>query len=214
MVVWKADPKGLSQADLDACVALLRGGGLAAVPTETVYGLAVDAWQPAAQNRLAKVKGRAENKAFPIQFADLGQVERWLGTIPELARRLFERFSPGPVTVVFRPDPPVAFLDGSDGTVGVRIPDHPVMLQILRAFGGPLAVTSANRSGEAPAVDPGAVLESLGCLIDALVDVGGCCTGVASTVVDVTGEAPRILRDGGVSSDAVFETLADNEVLA
>ncbi|MDQ2731224.1 MAG: L-threonylcarbamoyladenylate synthase, partial [Armatimonadota bacterium] len=143
--IWKTERGTLRAEDLEACVAALRAGGIVAVPTETVYGLAVDAMNPAALHRLQALKGRDSDKPLPVQVADRDSLEAIVEDVNRAAHRLLLRFTPGPITLIMkaRPGLPAPVL-GEGHSVGVRIPNHNVMLSILQAFGGPLAVTSAN----------------------------------------------------------------------
>lgn len=180
----------------------LKEGRLAAFPTETVYGVAADATDGEAVARLFAAKGRPEGKPFVIQFASAAEAEARI-PFSAAARRLARRFWPGPLTLVV----PAGQLDwlapgvaGEDGTIGLRIPDHPVALKLLRRAGRPLAVSSANLSGgESPrsARDiPPALRQALAIVLDG----GDCQIGVPSTVVAVIAEELKILRQGSVSA--------------
>ena len=192
---------------LEEALAVLREGGLVALPTETVYGLAASLRTPAAVSRIFRLKNRAPDKALPLQVASVEQAEGWGFRLDGGARRLARAFWPGPLTLVL-PRPracPSWFAPGSPA-LGLRIPDHPAALSLLVAWGEPLAVTSANRSGEPGCLDGASVAalfprEPLLLAIDA----GRAAGGVASTVVNATGAEPGILREGPIARDRVEE---------
>ncbi|MCA1596991.1 MAG: threonylcarbamoyl-AMP synthase [Chloroflexi bacterium] len=204
----------LGSADLAECAAALDQGDVIALPTETVYGLAADARNEAALEKLQSIKGRLPGKTLPVQVAALDQVRELIqGDLSAAVRRLFETFSPGPLTVVVRGRENLPrLLQGPGGSVGIRIPDHSVTLQILRAAGTPLAITSANRTDEPPALDFPSVLAALGLSGDGdstddiagIVDGGPCRIGLPSTVIDMTGPSPQILREGALPADEVL----------
>lgn len=182
----------------DEAVAAIRAGAVVGVPTDTVYGIAADPFRRGAVASLFAVKGRPGIKPIPILAADAAQAGV-VGSLGPAARRAGERHWPGGLTLVV---PRVAGLpgwigDSERGTVGVRVPDHPVILRLL-AVCGPLAVTSANRTGDPPAPDDVTAREILG--DDVAVYLPGFGSGAgASTVVDLTGPEPRVLRRGPVS---------------
>jgi len=183
-------------AAIAAAAAILRAGGIAGVPTDTVYGLAADPFRAGATDRLFKLKRRPRSFELPVLVADAGQAMTLATTVPATAELLMARFWPGALTVVLpRRHDLNADLGSDDETIGVRCPDHPVPLALCRAV-GPIATTSANRHGEAPATTA-AEVAGLGAAVDVVLD-GGPCTGEPSTVVDCTGAEPRLLREGSV----------------
>jgi tRNA threonylcarbamoyl adenosine modification protein (Sua5/YciO/YrdC/YwlC family) len=183
--------------DLDAVVGAVRRGEVIGLPTDTVYGVGADPFSEDAVARLFSVKGRPEIKPIPILAADLDA----LATVVRVDGRLraaADRFWPGGLTVIARRARGVPAWIGSDDsdTVGVRVPDHPAALAVLSAF-GPMAVTSANRSGEPPAADHSEAEAALGDSVSVYVPgTGG--GGPPSTVVDLSGDAPRVVRQGAV----------------
>jgi tRNA threonylcarbamoyl adenosine modification protein (Sua5/YciO/YrdC/YwlC family) len=199
-------------ASIERVVAALRDGSVVAVPTDTVYGLAVDPWQPAAVAQLFAVKERPTTVPLPVLVAGWEQVDSLAGRLEPAAAQLVDRYWPGPLTLVVpRVDSFVADLGGppsARATVGLRWPDHPAMAALCAAL-GPLAVTSANRHGAAPATtvaeverqfvggkDPraeGSGAAGLSVLLD-----GGRCTGTPSTVVECHGRSVQCLRDGAL----------------
>lgn len=199
----RPDPDGVETA-----AAILRRGGVVALPTETLYGLAADATSEAAVLRVFDIKGRAREVAIPVIAADRAQVEQWVGTLTVVGRRLADVFWPGPLSLVVRAAPGLPRpLLGSGETVAVRVSSHPVARALARALGRLITATSANRSGREPTTQPGDVLRELGAAIDALVDAGVCAGGAPSTIVDVTGDVPRLLRAGAVPWERVLHSL-------
>jgi L-threonylcarbamoyladenylate synthase len=176
----------------------LAAGDIVGIPTDTVYGLAADPFHSGASDRLFRVKGRPRRLDLPVLVAGEEQALSLCTAVPSVARRLMERFWPGPLTLVLprRPDL-VADLGEDDATIGVRCPAHPVPLAICAAV-GPVATTSANRHGSPPLTDAQAVVLELGEEVAVVLD-GGTCSGAPSSVVDCTGEDPKELRQGPLS---------------
>lgn len=194
---------------LNRAVELLKDGGVVAFPTDTVYGVGVDPLQPQAVRKLYRIKGRPDNKPIAILVGSIEDVERVAQSPSEPFSRLADRFWPGGLTLIVeaRDLPPEITAGGS--TVGVRMPNHPLTLELLRAFGGPIATTSANRSGENPATSAEEVDEQLGDRVNLIVDGGDTITKVASTVLNLSVSPPRILRHGGISEQMLMECLKD-----
>ncbi len=188
-----------SAANLERAAALLRRGGVVAFPTETVYGLGAVALDPEAVARVFEIKGRPRFDPLIVHAASLAEVEPLIAGLPERARAVAERFWPGPLTLVLRksariPDIVTAGLD----TVAVRVPAHPVALELLRRVGMPLAAPSANLFGMASPTTAEHVRSQLGARIDALLDGGACAVGIESTVVLIPEQGPAVLlRPGG-----------------
>lgn len=187
---------------------LVREGGIVAFPTDTLYGLAVDPGNDAAVERLFDVKGRDATLAIPLIAADLEQVIAWSDSLPAAAAILARRCWPGPLTIVLPASPRLpARLLGGGHTVAIRVPAHDVALALARAVGRPITSTSANRSGAPPPATANAVEDLLGSTIDLLLDGGPCAGGPPSTIVDVTGATPRLVRAGAVPWERVLESL-------
>lgn len=188
--------------------AALRRGDLVAFPTETVYGLGAAARDPAAVARVFAAKGRPADHPLIVHLGDPSWVERWAAAPPEHAWRLAEAFWPGPLTVVLRRAPRVPdAVTGGAATIALRMPEHPVAAALLDAFGDGVAAPSANRFGRISPTTAQHVAEELGDAVAIILDGGPCRVGVESTIVDLTGRSPRILRPGGVSVEAVSDVL-------
>lgn len=189
-------------------VECLSRGGLVAVPTETVYGLAADASNELAVRRIFAAKGRPSSHPLIVHVAGVDSLEGWVREVPPVARRLAEAFWPGPLSLVLQRGPLASdAVTGGQDTVAVRVPDHPLTLELLRAFGGGLAAPSANRFGRVSPTTASHVREELGDAVDLVLDGGPCRVGLESTILDLTGERPEVLRPGGVTLDALAEVL-------
>ncbi|MBI1845805.1 MAG: threonylcarbamoyl-AMP synthase [Candidatus Rokubacteria bacterium] len=193
-----------SSAPDDACLgeaaAVLARGGLVAFPTETFYGLGAMALDPAAVRRVVEAKGRPESKPVLLLVDSIAMVERLATEITPAARALMHRHWPGALTLVVRAraEVPVEVTAGT-GTVGVRLSPHPVATGLVRALGRPITAPSANPSGSAPPTTAREVLEALAGALDLVLDGGPTAGGAASTVLDVTGDPPRVIRRGPIA---------------
>ena len=192
-------------ADVEAAARHLRQGGVAAIPTDTIYGLAANALDERAVRRVFSLKRRPSGMALPLLLADAADLERWGREVPELARLLAQRFWPGALTLVVRKaaDIPDVATGGLD-TVALRVPAHDTPRALARMLGVPITGTSANRSGSPGLTDADAVRREFAGEPCMVVD-GQCDGGVASTLVDVTGAEPRIIREGAVSRRELAE---------
>ena len=192
----------------------LKRGGVVAFPTETVYGLGADATNSAAVREVFRLKGRPLNHPMIVHVPDTTQLESWAKNIPEVAWPLAEAFWPGPLTLVLERQPWVSdVLTGGQTTVGVRVPAHPVALALLERFGGGVAAPSANRFGCISPTTAEHVRAEFGDLVPVL-DGGAAAVGLESTILDLTGGTPRILRPGAVSAamlEAVLGTPIQNK---
>jgi L-threonylcarbamoyladenylate synthase len=189
---------------LDRVAAAIRAGGLVALPTDTLYGLAADPCNTGAVQRVFLVKGRDSGRALPLVAADLAQITSQLGSLPPLALALARRFWPGPLTMLVPAGGTLApGVSGGTGCVGVRGPAHAVTRGLCRACGSMLTATSANLSGCPASNDPDEVARSLGSELDVLLDGGTAPGGPSSTIVDVTGAEPRLVRAGAVPWEEV-----------
>lgn len=189
---------------IDRAIEILKAGGIVAFPTDTVYGLGANVFNCEAVERIYAVKQRSRRLPLPVLVADTTQLSAVVGSVPEIAQPLIERFWPGGLTLVL---PRAASLPDSvtagGNKVAIRIPDHVVPLTIIRGLGVPIIGTSANISDKPSVVTCQEVEQQLGGQVDLIIDVGRCPGGLESTVVDVTGEIPQVLRQGMISEDEI-----------
>jgi L-threonylcarbamoyladenylate synthase len=192
-----------ARVDVEEAVRILRAGGLVAFPTETVYGLGADASNSHALERLYDVKARPRDHPVIVHIARAEQLDEFGRDVPPLARQLAAEFWPGPLTLIVRRDPDLVGPEATGGreTVGLRVPDHPLALTLLEAFGGGIAAPSANRFGRVSPTTAAHVRTDLGNDVDLVLDGGPCAVGVESTIVDVTDAEPVVLRIGGVREE-------------
>jgi len=185
--------------------ATLRRGGLVVFPTDTVYGVGADPLSSSALEALFRAKFRPRDKAIPLLLAHAAQMSAVARQIPPLALALAKAFWPGGLTLVLprAPHLPAALCAGGD-TIAVRIPDHPVALALIEAFGRPVAATSANLSGSAPATTAQEAESSLGGVVDLILDGGRSPLGQPSTIMDLTVDPPRILRQGALPAEELL----------
>ena len=202
------DPLAPAAAAVREAVRVLRGGGLVAYPTDTLYGLGADPRRPEAVERLFRAKGRPAEKAVPLIAGDLQQVERQVGLPTRLARRLARQFWPGPLTLVIEAASTLdrRLLAGGD-SVAVRVPDLPLARALAQALDGPLTATSANPSGAAPPTTAAATVTALASAVALVLDGGPTTAAEPSTIVDARGESPVLIRPGVVAWGRVLESL-------
>lgn len=199
-------PDELETAVEAASLAIQRGE-LVVVPTDTVYGVAADAFDPAAVRALLEAKGRGREMPPPVLVSSATTIDALAVRVPGYARALIEAFWPGPLTLVCHQQQSLQWdLGDTRGTVAVRMPDHDVAREVLERT-GPLAVSSANRTGMPAATDADQAEEMLGDDVAVVVDAGESPGGEASTIVDVTGTQGRILRRGALSLEQLNEVL-------
>lgn len=202
--------QGDIQQSVERAARIIRGGGLVAFPTETVYGLGADATNPDAVEAIFAAKDRPHNDPLIAHIPDASQLPAVAASIPPLAYDLAERFWPGPLTIILpRAEGIPASVSAGGATVGVRVPRHPVALELLRATGVPVAAPSANRFMHTSPTTAAHVLEDLDGRIDAVLDAGPCEVGVESTVLDLTTDPPCVLRPGGVTLEALRRVIPD-----
>ncbi|MCX6406721.1 MAG: L-threonylcarbamoyladenylate synthase [Propionibacteriales bacterium] len=193
----------MRRTGVDAAQAALEAGELAVLPTDTVYGLAADAFSPEAVQRLLDAKGRTRQKPPPVLVGAPTTLEALVTEVPGWLRSMTTELWPGPLTVVCRQQPSLTWdLGETHHTVAVRMPDHPVALGLLKQT-GPLAVSSANLTGEPAATTIDDAERMLGETVSVYLDAGRSPGGTASTILDVTGATPRILREGPIGLDVL-----------
>ena len=201
------------EGQIAAAAAILRRGGLLGLPTETVYGLGANGLDSDAVRKIFEAKGRPQDNPLILHVSGAQWIPRYCVDVPPLAYELARRFWPGPLTMILKraacvPDVTTAGLD----TVGVRCPNHPVALAVIREAGVPVAAPSANISGRPSCTSAQDVLEDMDGRIDGIVDGGPCTVGVESTIVDMTCTPPRLLRPGGLSLEELEGVLGHVEV--
>lgn len=220
-------------ADVKRAAEILRGGGVVAFPTETVYGLGADASNSAAVRRVFEIKGRPATNPVIVHVADIESARQCVSVWPEAAHKLAERFWPGPLTIVLpKADSIVPEVTAGGETVGVRVPDHPLALEMLRKFAGSavrdwktpalrsnaatgvgVAAPSANRSSHVSPTTAQHVYDDLGDEVDLILDGGPCGVGIESTVLSLATPIPTVLRPGGVGVEQLYEVLDKIEIL-
>lgn len=190
----------VSANDIVKAVAILRSGGLVAFPTETVYGLGADARNPEAIRRLFAAKSRPADHPVIVHLTDAGAMGAWVRHTPPDAARLAAAFWPGPLTMVLpRAAHVLDLVTGGQETVAIRVPSHPVAHELLEAFGDGIVAPSANRFGRLSPTRAAHVRAELGAAVDCILDGGPTDVGVESTIVDMSGDRPVLLRPGGIS---------------
>ncbi|MEC5385948.1 L-threonylcarbamoyladenylate synthase [Uliginosibacterium sp. H3] len=190
--------------DIARAAALLRAGELVALPTETVYGLGADASNAQAVAKIFAAKGRPADHPLIVHLADADGIVEWAREIPKEAIALARAFWPGPLTMILKKEADVSdLLTGGQDTVGLRVPDHPVALALLRAFNGGIAAPSANRFGRISPTTAAHVAEELGESVALILDGGACQVGIESTILDLSRGEPVILRPGMIGADAI-----------
>lgn len=195
----------------DELVGIMRGGGLVAVPTETVYGLAGNGLDGKAVAEIYEVKGRPEVKPLSLMVHDAASMERYCENVPPQAYTLAKKFWPGPLTIVMKAKPCVPEIVRAGGeTVGLRCPDHPLTLELLEKSGVPFAAPSANPSGEPSPKNADSVLKYFDGKIDAVLDGGESGIGCESTLIDLSRTPYRILRQGALPADEIADAFVDS----
>ena len=198
----------ITDDDLSYAVEALKSGGLVAVPTDTVYGLAGDGLNAEAVAKIYEIKGRPAVKPLILLIPDISFAEMLCTEIPESARRLAEEFWPGPLTLILpRSDAVPDIVTAGGNTVGIRSPDHPKTLELLRLAGTPVAAPSANISGMPSPKSAGDVLAYFDGKIECVIDGGVCSLGFESTIVDLTVEPHKILRHGALREEEIKRAL-------
>lgn len=199
-----------SEAFWDEARTVLRRNGVIAVPTETFYALAVNPFQPEALVRLFALKDRAPEKSVLLLVDGPGMLTQVAREVPDAARRLMEKFWPGPLTIIF---PSLLnlprLLTGGTGTIGVRQPRQGLTCRLIAALGHPITGTSANRAGDRPCVRAEEVAQEFGDHLDLILEAGACPGGLPSTIVDVTNAPPRLVRAGAIPAAELAEIMPE-----
>lgn len=193
--------------DIKKAATILNVGGLVAIPTDTVYGLAANALDERAVEEIYRVKRRPKDKPLAIQISNIDQLEEYCKVVPEKAYQLAEKFWPGPLTLVFEKSEKIpAIVTSGLNTIGVRVPEHPITLELLKLLDYPLAVPSANISGLPSATNTIQVNQHLS-EISYILEGGTCSVGVESTIVAVHDEDFKILREGAIKKEIIFNAI-------
>ncbi len=198
------------QSQIAAAVDTLKQGGVVGIPTDTLYGLAACVFDLDAVQRVFELKGRPANMPIPVLLADTSDLESCVKETPDAAFDLADRFWPGALTLVLKKSAAIPDIISAGGdTVAVRVPNHPVPRQLVKGLGAPVTGTSANRSGQSGLTGATAVREIFGEELELVIDAGEITGGVASTVLDLSGGVPVLLRQGAVSSEEIEATLGE-----
>lgn len=199
-----------TRRQIEEAIGILKEGGIVAFPTDTVYGLAAAMSIPGAVERVYAVKRRPADMALPLLVGNVSGIAGLAATLSPTAVRLIEAFMPGPLTIVLAASSAVPkTITAGGGTVAVRIPAHPTPIALIGGTGGPITGTSANVSGLASPLTAAEVRSQVGEDIDLIIDSGEPCPGAASTIVDVTGATPIVLREGAISLARLQEVVGE-----
>ena len=199
---------GSSAEEVSRAAAILRSGGVVAFPTETVYGLGARADRTDAVRRVFEAKGRPPSHPLIVHLPGVESLEDWAREVPDAAHRLAARFWPGSLTMILRRSPLASdVVTGGQDTVGLRVPNHPVALALLREVGVGMAAPSANRFGHVSATTAAHVVDDFGDTIDAVLDGGACAFGLESTIVDLSSGIARLLRPGAIPRGEIESVL-------
>jgi L-threonylcarbamoyladenylate synthase len=189
---------------VERAIRILKNGGIVAFPTDTIYGLGANAFDEDAVLRVYEAKDRPLNFALTLLLADTSQMKLVAENIPKMAWKLAEKFMPGALTIVLNKSMAVSnMITGEGNTVAVRIPNHPVPIALIKGLGAPITGTSANISGGNNPLTAEDVFKQLRYRVDMIIDGGRCPIGVSSTVLDLTTDPPKIIREGAISRDQI-----------
>lgn len=196
-----------SDLRIKAAVDCLKSGGIIAIPTDTVYGLGADPFNTEAVQKLYTLKGRPEEKPIPLVLGSVEDVQQVAQNLPGFFFHLTERYWPGGLTIIVQSKNLLPQLTAGGTTVGLRIPNQTLLLEILQEFGGPIAITSANLSGQPAATSPQEFGTELSSKIDCIVDDGQTSGPIPSTVYDISVSPPQVRREGVISSETLMQEL-------
>lgn len=213
-IIEKVDPRNIDADVMEQAGKLIAEGELVAFPTETVYGLGGDALDPDASRKIYAAKGRPSDNPLIVHIAEFDDMKRVAREVPEQAKKLADAFWPGPLTmIVWKSDAVPEATTGGMQTVAVRMPNHPVALELIRRSGCLIAAPSANTSGRPSPTEAGHVAEDLSGKIAMILDGGPVGIGIESTIIDLTEEKPMILRPGYITPEMLSEVLQEEVVI-
>ena len=211
--IIKINEKDFSENEFREAAEILQKGGLVAFPTETVYGLGGDGMKEDAAKKIYKAKGRPSDNPLIIHISDLEMLNKLVKEVPETGKKLAEKFWPGPLTMIFNKKEEVPYgTTGGLDTVAVRMPSHPIALELIRTSGVSIAAPSANTSGRPSPTKASHVKDDLDGKIEMIIDGGSVGIGIESTIVDLTSEIPMILRPGYITKKMLEEVVGPVEV--
>ena len=195
--IFQSDSEGIKET-----ARIILQGGVVAFPTETFYGLGADALDEKAVKRIFQVKGREEEKPLLLLVAERSQLSRLVQEVTPPAERLMEKFWPGPLTLVFKASSQISpLLTANTGKIGIRVSSHPVARALVQAVGRPITGTSANLAGQPSISTAPEVFQSLGETLGAILDGGRTAGGPGSTVLDISGPSPQVIREGAITRE-------------
>ena len=205
-MIIKIDPKNPSHRDIMKASEIIKKGGTVIFPTETLYGLGGIITDEKVIKRIFKIKSRSSVKPLPVMISNLENLHLVAYEIPKEGEILAKKYWPGPLTLILKKSPSISSVITCGGpSAGIRIPANPVALKLLEAVGVPMAVTSANISGEENILTIEEIIDCFKNEVDVIIDGGPISYGIASTVVDLTGEKPVILREGKIQKEEIFK---------
>ncbi|HOK54282.1 MAG TPA: L-threonylcarbamoyladenylate synthase [Armatimonadota bacterium] len=208
MVIFRMEPNRIDEEGIKQAASALRQGKLVIFPTETIYGLAADAFDAGAAAKVFAAKHRPLNEALPVQIGEKQDIKKVARNVPAAAQKLIDKFFPGPLTLILYKNANIPEIVTANGPkIGVRMPNHPVALELIWTFGCPIIATSANISGGQEALTAADAVAQVGEHVEVVLDSGPSVLGQASTVVDVTEDPPRITRQGALSAEDIEKVI-------
>lgn len=210
MMIYRIDPERIENEAIKRAASALRQGKLVIFPTETVYGIAADAFSAGAAAKVFAAKRRPLTDALPVQIGDKNDIKKVAASVPAAGQKLIDKFFPGPLTIILRKNSNIPEIVTANGqNIGIRMPDHPVALNLLWEFGCPIIATSANISGGLEPKTAADAVAQVGEEVDVVLDAGPAEFGRSSTVIDVTQAVPKILRVGALPIDDIRAVIGE-----